>query len=147
MYQSILIATDGSDLSQKAIRSGLELAALTDAKVVVLKVAPKYPRDYFEGGAIVSINDIKRIEKQWVETAQQELQDIKQQASEHKIKVKTVVVQSDFIAESIVNTAKKRSCDLIVMASHGRKGIKRLLLGSETQHVLTQSTIPVLVLR
>jgi nucleotide-binding universal stress UspA family protein len=56
-------------------------------------------------------------------------------------------VKSDLIAESIIATAKRSKCDLIVMASHGRKGLKRLLLGSETQHVLTHSTIPVLVLR
>ena len=147
MYQRILIATDGSELSEKAIRSGLQLAALTGAKVTVLKAVPKYPRDYFEGGVIVSVADIKRIEKQWVATAQQELDAISQRASQQKIKVKTVVVKSDLIAEAIVATAKKQGCDLIVMASHGRKGIKRLLLGSETQHVLTQSTIPVLVLR
>ncbi len=62
---------------------------------------------------------------------------------EQRRKVKTVTVSSDLVAESIVAAAKKHKCDLIVMASHGRKGIKRLLLGSETQHVLTHSTLPV----
>jgi nucleotide-binding universal stress UspA family protein len=60
---------------------------------------------------------------------------------------KTVTVSSDLVAEAIVSASKKHKCDLIIMASHGRKGIKRLLLGSETQHVLTHSTVPVLVLR
>ncbi|MNV41829.1 Universal stress protein family protein [compost metagenome] len=61
--------------------------------------------------------------------------------------VKAVIAKSDLVAEAIISAAKKHKCDLIVMASHGRKGLKRLLLGSETQHVLTHSHIPVLVLR
>jgi len=61
--------------------------------------------------------------------------------------VKAVTVKSDLVSEAIIATAKKHKCDLIVMASHGRKGVKRLLLGSETQQVLTHSHIPVLVLR
>ena len=60
---------------------------------------------------------------------------------------KGVVLQSDLVAESIIAAATKHECDLVVMASHGRKGITRVLLGSETQHVLTHSTVPVLVLR
>ena len=61
--------------------------------------------------------------------------------------VTTEIAHSDLVAESIVEAAKKHDCDLIVMASHGRKGLQRLLLGSETQHVLTHSPVPVLVLR
>jgi nucleotide-binding universal stress UspA family protein len=63
------------------------------------------------------------------------------------VKAKAVIVRSDLVAESLLSTAKKNKCDLIVMASHGRKGLKRVLLGSETQQVLTHSQIPVLVLR
>jgi nucleotide-binding universal stress UspA family protein len=63
------------------------------------------------------------------------------------VTVKAVTAKSDLVAEAVISAAKKHKCDLIVMASHGRKGIKRLLLGSETQHVLTHSHIPVLVLR
>ena len=63
------------------------------------------------------------------------------------LKAKAVTVSSDFTAEAIINSAKKYKCDLIVMASHGRRGMKRLLMGSETLHVLTHSHIPVLVLR
>ena len=74
--------------------------------------------------------------------------DIRKDAAEAEgIKAKAVTVSSDFTAEAIVNTAKKYKCDLIVMASHGRRGMKRLLMGSETMHVLTHSHIPVLVLR
>ena len=72
---------------------------------------------------------------------------VKADGSARGVKVTTEVVKSDMVAESIIVAAKKHECDLIVMASHGRRGVKRLLLGSETQHVLTDSHIPVLVLR
>ena len=147
MYKRILIATDGSPLSQKAVESGLSLAGLTGASVVALKVVPRYPRSYFEGGLPVDAADIKRIEKQWADAAQELVDKVKVQGTDEGVTVKTVVTKSDLIAEAVIAAAKKHKCDLIVMASHGRKGIKRLLLGSETQHVLTHSHIPVLVLR
>ena len=147
MYQRILIATDGSELSEKAVHSGLELARLSGASVVALKVVPRYPRSYFEGGAAVDPAEIKRVETHWGEAALALVNDIKTRAKTDGVNAKAVVVKSDLIAEAIIAAAKKHECDLIVMASHGRKGIKRLLLGSETQHVLTHSHIPVLVLR
>ena len=147
MYKRILIATDGSPLSQKAVESGLSLAGLTGASVVALKVVPRYPRSYFEGGLPVEAADIKRIEKQWADAAQELVDKVKVQGTDEGVTVKTVVAKSDLIAEAVIAAAKKHKCDLIVMASHGRKGIKRLLLGSETQHVLTHSSVPVLVLR
>lgn len=147
MYKRILIATDGSELSDKAVESGLSLAALTGAAVVALKVVPRYPRSYFEGGLPVDASDIRRIEKQWGDAAQTMVDAIKSQGETQGLSVKAVVAKSDLVAEAVIASAKKHKCDLIVMASHGRKGIKRLLLGSETQHVLTHSHIPVLVLR
>ncbi|HQQ70243.1 MAG TPA: universal stress protein [Alicycliphilus sp.] len=147
MYKRILIATDGSQLSDMAVESGLSLAGLTGASVIALKVVPRYPRSYFDGTLPVEAADIKRIEKQWSEAAQVLVNKVKTLGSDEGVSVKAVVVKSDLIAEAVIATAKKHNCDLIVMASHGRKGIKRLLLGSETQHVLTHSHIPVLVLR
>ena len=147
MYKRILIATDGSPLSGKAVEHGLSLAALTGATVVALKVVPRYPRSYFEGGMPVDMNDVKRIEAQWGDAAQAMVDGVKAQGGAHGVTVKAVIAKSDLVAEAVISAAKKHKCDLIVMASHGRKGIKRLLLGSETQHVLTHSHIPVLVLR
>ncbi|WP_313077254.1 universal stress protein [Melaminivora sp.] len=147
MYQCILIATDGSELSEKAVESGLELARLTGASVVALKVVPRYPRSYFEGGAAVDPTEVKRVEAQWGDAALGLVNGIKQRGKAAGITVKSAVVKSDLIAEAVLAAARKHECDLIVMASHGRKGLKRLLLGSETQHVLTHSHIPVLVLR
>ena len=147
MYKRILIATDGSKLSDKAVESGLSLAALTGAAVVALKVVPRYPRSYFEGGMPVDASDVRRIEKQWGDAAQQMVDAVKTQGEAQGLNVKAVIAKYDLVAEAVIAAAKKHKCDLIVMASHGRKGIKRLLLGSETQHVLTHSHIPVLVLR
>ena len=147
MYKRILIATDGSPLSEKAVESGLSLAGLTGASVIALKVVPRYPRSYFDGSLPVDTSDIKRIEKQWSDAAQVLVNKVKARGSDEGVSVKAVVVKSDLIAEAVIAAAKKHNCDLIVMASHGRKGLKRLLLGSETQHVLTHSHIPVLVLR
>ena len=147
MYKRILIATDGSPLSDKAVESGLGLAALSGASIVALKVVPRYPRSYFEGSAPLNRDEVKQVEQRWSDAALAELAEIKKMGAEQGISVKSVVAKSELIAESIISAATKNNCDLIVMASHGRKGIKRLLLGSETQHVLTHSHIPVLVLR
>jgi nucleotide-binding universal stress UspA family protein len=87
------------------------------------------------------------VEKQWAERGQALADEVEQAAEKAGVTAKAVTVRSDLVAEAIMAAAKKNKCDLIVMASHGRRGIKRLLLGSETQHVLTHGTIPVLVLR
>ena len=147
MYRCILIATDGSPLSDKAVEAGLSLAALSGAAVVALKVVPHYPRRYFEGGLATDTNDMKRIEQQWSEAALTLVNTIKDRGNERNVAVTAVVVKSDLVAEAVIETAQNHHCDLIVMASHGRKGIKRMLLGSETQHVLTHASVPVLVLR
>jgi nucleotide-binding universal stress UspA family protein len=147
MYQRILVATDGSDLSRTAVRSAIDLAAAIGAELVALYVVPRYPVSYFEGGIPISIQDIARAEKQWSDKGQAVVDEAQKEAQAQGVKAKAVLVQSDLVAESIMAAATKHDCDLVVMASHGRKGIKRVLLGSETQHVLTHSTVPVLVLR
>lgn len=147
MYQHILIATDGSPLSEKAVTSGLELAALARARVIALKVIPRYPRKFFDGGLPLDVLEIKRIEDDWAEQAHALMRKVKDEGSQAGVLVKTLVVKSDLVAEAIIAAARKHDCDLIVMASHGRKGVKRVLLGSETLNVLTHSEIPVLVLR
>jgi nucleotide-binding universal stress UspA family protein len=147
MYKKILVATDGSTLSKKAVSSAIAMAALMEAELVALKVVARYPQSYFEGGLAVQASEITRVEKQWVDHGQA-IVDAVQKAAENKgVKTKAVTVKSDVISDAIIATAKKHKCDLIVMASHGRKGIKRVLLGSETQQVLTHTHTPVLVLR
>ena len=147
MYQKILVATDGSSLSKKAVRSAVDLAAAVGADLVALYVVPRYPVSYFEGGITVSTQDIARIEKQWSDQGQAVVDAVQETAQARGVNAKALVSKSDLVAEAIMAAAKKNKCDLIVMASHGRKGLKRVLLGSETQHVLTHSNVPVLVLR
>ena len=147
MYKRILIATDGSKLSKMAVNSGIQLAELSGAQIIALKVVPRYPMSYFEGGMAVSMMDVAKIEKEWAENGQAIVEAVAASAVARGVTAKAVTVKSDLVAEAIINAAKKHKCDLIVMASHGRNGIKRLLMGSETQHVLTHSHIPVLVLR
>jgi nucleotide-binding universal stress UspA family protein len=147
MYKRILVATDGSKLSNMAVEHAIDLADITGAEVVALKVVPRYPQTYFEGGVALAAAEVARIEKQWNDEAMEAVNAVKAAGQKREVKVKPVTVKSDLIAEAIIAAAKRNKVDLIVMASHGRKGIKRLLLGSETQQVLTHSHIPVLVLR
>lgn len=148
MYKRILVTTDGSSLSKKAVKTAISLAQATGAELVALHVVPRYPTSYFEGGmASLTSDDIGKIESAWAEHGRSLVDAVQEQAAEAGVKARATVSSSDLVAEAIVAAARKHKCDLIVMASHGRKGIKRLLLGSETQHVLTSSTVPVLVLR
>jgi nucleotide-binding universal stress UspA family protein len=146
MYQRILIATDGSELSEKAVASGISLAVTLDAEIVAFSAVPRYPSMYFEGAVVLTASEVGRIEKEWHQQAQSLVDGVQEEAHRHSVKAKAVTGTGN-PAESIIKAAKKHKCDLIVMASHGRKGFGRLLLGSETLDVLTHSHIPVLVLR
>jgi nucleotide-binding universal stress UspA family protein len=146
MYQKILIATDGGELSNKAISSGIALAEALDAEVIAFTAVPKYPTLYFEGVAVLSNLETERIEKEWQQQSQALVDAIQEKAHRRNVKAKAIT-GSGAISESIIKAAKEHRCDLIVMASHGRKGVKRVLLGSETLDVLTHSHVPVLVLR
>jgi nucleotide-binding universal stress UspA family protein len=147
MYKKILVATDGSTLSKKAVTHAINLAQLSGAELVALKVVPRYPQSYFEGGMVLPASDVGRIEKQWMEHSQTIVDAVAKSGTAKGVTVKAITSKSDLVSDAIIAAAKKHKCDLIVMASHGRNGVKRLLLGSETQLVLTHSTVPVLVLR
>jgi nucleotide-binding universal stress UspA family protein len=146
MYERILIATDGHDLSKKAVKAGIALAASLDAEVVAFTAVPHYPWNYFEGAVVLSPAEIARIEKEWTQQGHVVVDAVQSDAHVRDVKATTAVGRGE-PSESIIGAAKKYKCDLIVMASHGRKGVKRLLLGSETLDVLTHSHVPVLVLR
>ncbi len=147
MYQRILVATDGSVLSKKAVQASVDLAKALGAQLIALYVVPRYPMSYFEGGMSISADEVARTEKHWADKGQDVVDAVVRESQSEGVQALAVVTHSDLVAETVMTTAKKHQCDLIVMASHGRKGIKRVLLGSETQHVLTHSSIPVLVLR
>jgi nucleotide-binding universal stress UspA family protein len=129
------------------VASALNLAKLSGAELVALKVVPRYPQSYFEGGLVLPASEVAKVEKQWATHGQAVVDAVAKAAKAKGVTAKGLVAKSDLVSEAIIATARKNKCDLIVMASHGRKGVKRLLLGSETQQVLTHSHIPVLVLR
>jgi nucleotide-binding universal stress UspA family protein len=146
MYQRILIATDGSKLSSKAVKAGIKLAASLGAEVFAFMAVARYPIPYYEGTAVPGAQFTEKARSQLKHNAQLILNKVQEIGEAYDVKVSTVT-GLDPVGEGILKSAKKHDCDLIVMASHGRKGLSRLILGSETQDVLTHSTIPVLVLR
>ena len=147
MYQRILVATDGSTLSKKAVKAAIDVAALCGAELVALKIVPRYPQSYFEGGIALQPDEVRRVEAQWADEGQAVVDAVKKAALSKGVTTKALIVKSDVVSDALLAAAKKHKCELIVMASHGRKGIKRLLLGSETQHVLTHGNVPVLILK
>jgi nucleotide-binding universal stress UspA family protein len=147
MYQRILVPTDGSPLSRKAVKAAIDLALATGAELVAFNVVPRYPSAQMEDGISVARDERARIEKDWSARGLAKAESARDSAIAAGVKAKAASARSDQIAETLLAAARKHKCDLIVMASHGRRGLKRLLLGSETQNVLTHSDIPVLVLR
>jgi nucleotide-binding universal stress UspA family protein len=148
MYRRILIATDGSRLSRKAIEEGVALARSVGASVVGFHARLPLMLPYYAEPAIVLPQHTeKMLEKQGIDSAKKYLAKIEAIAQKAGVVYKSVQVVDPSPADAILKIAKKEKCELIVMASHGRRGISRLLLGSETSHVLTRSHIPVLVVR
>ncbi len=148
MYERILVATDGSELSEQAVTSAIDLAILMKAELIAVKVVHHYPTGYFEGSLLLSQTEVMRLQEQSDAEAQRVVDAVKEKALAKGVEsAKAVVMKSELVSEAIIEAARSFRCDLIVMASHGRRGIKRLLMGSETLHVLTHSHTPVLVLR
>jgi len=145
MYKHILIATDGSELAAKAVVVGVTLAKQLNCKVTAVTVSE--PWRIFVAGEAAGGFPINEYEKDTAETASRVLAAAMEQARKSNVACATVHAKDQYPAEGILDTAKKVGCDLIVMASHGRRGLGRLLLGSEAVKVLTHSTIPVLICR
>ena len=147
MYKHILIPTDGSKLSEKAIEAGIEFAREVHAKVTGFTAVPEFQvpsAGEFMSRQAISLDDYERDAKKLAEAA---LQPIAERARAAGVEFDADYTQSDHPHEAIVSTALKHGCDLIFMASHGRRGISALIHPSETQAVLTHSTIPALVYR
>ncbi|MEJ8852937.1 universal stress protein [Variovorax robiniae] len=148
MFKRILVATDGSPLSEQAVDKAVELALLCGGDLCVVTVAHLEPHSYFEGSPVLSQMQVEEVRARSVAGAHGLVDAVKANAMNKGVRnVEVAVVASNQVAESIIETATTHNCDLIVMASHGRRTLKRLLMGSETLHVLTHSTTPVLVLR
>ncbi len=148
MYKHILLPTDGSKLSSKAVKHGVELAKSLRAKVTAIHVMPEYEMVIDETFAAPTIvNFQQRFDQESKKRAGKILERAKAEAAAVKVSCQGVAVTSRAPYDAIIRQAKKSKCDLIVMASHGRKGLSSLLLGSETAKVLTHSKVPVLVVR
>jgi nucleotide-binding universal stress UspA family protein len=145
MYGHMLIPTDGSDLSNKAIRHGLALAKAANGRVTAITVSSPFHTFAVEP-AMVS-DTPESYAKRVAETTAKYLGVVKDAAASAGIACDAIHVEHAHPYEAIIDTAKKKGCDLIVMASHGRRGVSAIVLGSETVKVLTHSTIPVLVYR
>jgi len=145
MYKCILLPTDGTEFCERAIRHGIALARLAPAKVIGVTVT--LPLHSAMPRSLIPKNLAGIIHSETVKLADEKLGVIERLANEAGVQVETVQQSNDHPWKAIVQTAKDKQCDLIVMASHGRRGVSALVLGSETQKVLTHSTVPVLVVR
>lgn len=145
MFKHILIATDGSELAQKAVVQGLDIARGMGAKVSIVNVTE--PWVAVAPGEVAMAFPIKEYDESVSTNAENILAATKHQAERAGVTCATLHVRDQFPAEGIIETAEKHGCDLIVMSSHGRRGLMRFLLGSQAIKVLTHSAIPVLVCR
>ncbi|MDR0216723.1 MAG: universal stress protein [Comamonas sp.] len=146
MFKHILIPTDGSKLSEAALRAGMQLTREQGAQVTVLYVMPDYAAMMYGSAALMSFN-AEEFDKRAQKEADEVLQAAAEIARAEGVNCKTERVTNISVNEAIIKQAKDAYCDLICMASHGRKGIAGILLGSETQRVLVNSSVPVLVHR
>ncbi|PRC93473.1 universal stress protein [Solimicrobium silvestre] len=145
MFKHILVPTDGSEISKRVVRDCIKFAKEINAEVIGFTAMPEYSVYAYE--AEVLLDAMEQFTNQCIANATRNLDDIKAVAKEFGVKCETYYLTSDFPYAAIIQAAQDKNCDLIAMAAHGRKGIKGILLGSETQKVLTHCQIPVLVFR
>ncbi len=147
MFKHILLPTDGTAQSDKALTKGLELAKMLGAKVTAVHVEPEFPIVYYSDWAPLDPSLEQQFKEESKKRAEGILGKATQAAQAAGVACATVYLTSYHTYEGIIRTAEERGCDLILMASHGRRGLESLLLGSETRKVLTHSKVPVLVYR
>ncbi len=147
MFRNILVPTDGTALSRRVIRQAVRFAKEQEARVTGLYVAPPYKPGVIEDAPMLNFVTPRQYEERARATARGHLKEIETTAAAAGVRCETLHAMSDFPYDEIVRTARRRKCDLIYMASHGRRGISRLLLGSQTSKVLALSKIPVIVSR
>jgi len=144
MYKRILFPTDGSEITRKALDSAIDLAKLTGAEIYALSVKEPFPYS--------AISEMQPVPPQEFYDAQERIaaervKGAQEAASAAGVKCQAHTVEALHPWEAILDHADKQGCDVIVMASHGRRGVAALLLGSETQRVLLHTKLPVLVVR
>ena len=148
MYTHILLSTDGSSVAQKGVEHGMALAKALNAKATVMTVTEPLPIDYGGGhdsGWIPSQDEVESFDAACKVRAGKVLDDARAVADHIGTFVELLHVPNAHPATAIVETAKSRGCDLIVMSTHGRRGLRKFLLGSQTSEVLLNGSVPVLV--
>ncbi|ANU66447.1 universal stress protein [Turicimonas muris] len=144
MYSKILIPTDGSELSDKALEAGVNFAKALGSSVVIATVIEPYS---YSNLSEYRPESIDQYDSRVRELAQERLEGARELVEKKEVPCEVVAFKSFSPAEAIIDAATEYGCDLIFMASHGRQGLAAVLLGSETQKVLTHSKIPVMVYR
>jgi len=147
MYTNILVPTDGTKLSDKAVAHAVGLAQAVGAKITLFYAAPDYPMPAYADGVVYEPVSRKEYAKLASTDAEKILDAAARKGNAAGIECGTAYSIAAAPWEAILAAAKKNKCDAIVMASHGRRGVSALLLGSETQKVLTHSKLPVIVVR
>ena len=148
MYANILLSTDGSEVARNGVRHGIALAKALNAKTTVITVTEPLPVDYGSGhasGWSPSQEEIDRFDAACKERAGKALDEARAMAEQMGLSAELLHIPNAHPATAIIETAKLRGCELIVMGSHGRRGLRKLLLGSQTSEVLADGSVPVLV--
>jgi nucleotide-binding universal stress UspA family protein len=147
MFRHLLVPTDGSALSSDTVNRAISFAKDTKARITFVYAKPDYPIAFYGEGALIDPTSPEKFAEMAEKQAQEVLRNCERSAAEAGVVAAIVSTTNDVPYEAIIDTAAAEDCDLIFMASHGRRGFSGLLLGSETQKVLTHSKIPVLVYR
>lgn len=147
MFKHVLVPTDGSELSQEAAKKAVLFAKESAAKITVLYAKPEYPVTYYGEGALIDPTTPEKFAELAEQQAMQNLLFVENLCQEAGVECSKLSLTNDVPYEAIIEAAIQCGCDLIFMASHGRRGFSGLILGSETNKVLTHSKIPVLVFR
>lgn len=147
MFKHVLVPTDGSDLSQETARRAVSFAKESAAKITAMYAKPEYPVTYYGEGALIDPTTPEKFAELAEQQAVQNLLFVEVLCQEAGVEFSKLSLTNDVPYEAIIEAAAQCECDLIFMASHGRRGLSGLLLGSETNKVLTHSKIPVLVFR
>lgn len=147
MFKHILVPTDGSSLSGETVQRAIAFARESGARIAFFYAKPEYPVAFYGEGAFIDPTTPEKFAEMANQQAREILDTCERQARDSEVGCTSLAVTSDIPYEAIIAGANTAGCDLIFMASHGRRGISGLLLGSETQKVLTHSKIPVLVYR
>ena len=147
MFKHILLPSDGSEFSQAAVQQAVVFAKSLGARVTAFYVKPQRPVHYYVEGVEFTLPSPSPYDELDEQEAQRILGFVDGLCQQAGIECTKLALASDVVHDAIIDAAKQSGCDLICMASHGRRGLSALLLGSETTKVLTHSKIPVLVLR